>query len=118
MSEKASHLGLDWQRPEDVLAKIDEERTELGAALRDSHLEQVAHELGDLLFAAANLARKLHLDSEELLQRTIDRFASRVRQLEAAARDAGEDLNRLDPAELDLRWAAAKRVVDPSRHDR
>jgi MazG family protein len=118
VSEKASRLGLEWQRAEDVLAKVDEERAELGVAMRAAARERIADELGDLLFTIANLARKLNLEPEDVLHGAIDRFASRVRQLEATAREAGEDLAQLDAAEIDRRWEAAKRVVDPTGRDR
>lgn len=118
LGEKAARAGLDWKTPEAVLEKIDEERSELGEALASGDRRQAERELGDLLFAAASLARKLDIEPERALASALDRFGARFRHLEATARRRGETLGDLDPDELDRRWAAAKGAVDRAEGDR
>jgi MazG family protein len=118
LGDKAAGAGFDWRKAEDVLAKIDEERAEVAEAIGGGDPERLADEIGDLLFATANLARKVGVDPEVALGRALDRFDERFRHLEAEARRAGEDLRRLDDAELEGRWQRAKRAVDGPPRDR
>jgi MazG family protein len=118
ISEKASHTGLDWERAEDVLAKLDEERAELIEAMQGKDPEQIAHELGDVLFTVANLGRKLGVEPEAALRSAVERFESRFRRLEEDAKIEGADLRKLAPSELDARWIEAKRRVDRGGADR
>lgn len=108
ISEKASRIGFDWPDAEAVVEKLDEERGELAEAMASGEPERIAEELGDVLFTVANLARKLGLEPEQALGRAVDRFDARFRQVESAARDAGEDLGALGPDALEARWQAAK----------
>jgi nucleoside triphosphate diphosphatase len=122
ISEKASRVGFDWPDAAAVLEKVDEERGELAAAIQEGDPAAIEHELGDLLFALANLARKLDLEPELALARATDRFSGRFRHAEAEARRAHTDLADLSPAELERLWQAAKRaqagVVDRGTPDR
>jgi tetrapyrrole methylase family protein/MazG family protein len=111
IGEKAGRVGFDWPDAASVLAKVDEERRELGAALDAGEREQIEAELGDLLLAAANLARKLEVEPERALARAVDRFADRFRRVEATARADGHELERMSPDELDRRWELAKRSI-------
>jgi MazG family protein len=111
IGEKAARVGFDWSDANEVLAKVDEERRELGAALAAGDRSRTEAELGDLLFAVANLARKLDVEPEKPLARAVDRFAMRFRHVEAGARAAGEDLAKLDARQLDDRWRAAKAAL-------
>lgn len=111
IGEKAGRVGFDWPDVGGVLAKVDEERAELGEALASGSRERIAGELGDLLLATANLARKLDLEPERALGSAVDRFADRFRRLEAGARRDGADLHDLGADELDRRWERAKREV-------
>lgn len=108
ISEKASRVGFDWPDREAVLAKVDEERSELGAALRAADPAATRREIGDLLLAVANLARKCDVEPEAALGEAVDRFEGRFRHAEAAARSAGQDLADLDAGALDRLWRAAK----------
>ncbi|MCL6105947.1 MAG: nucleoside triphosphate pyrophosphohydrolase [Actinobacteria bacterium] len=99
---RAAAVGFDWDRPEPVFAKIGEEIAELRAALAVEAPPEGAgggrgpgteayHEVGDLLFAAVNLARKLQVDPELALRSAADRFRGRVERAEALARENGDD---------------------------
>lgn len=111
ISEKASRVGFDWPDAASVVEKLDEEREELAEAMASDRADRVADELGDLLFTAANLARKLGHEPELTLGRAIDRFEARFRHVESTARGAGEDLRGLETAELEARWQAAKAAL-------
>jgi MazG family protein len=118
LGEKAARTGFDWRRAEDVLAKIDEERLEVAAAVDGGDRGRIEEEIGDLLFATANLARKLDIEPERALGRALDRFETRFRHLEEEARREGTELARVDEAGLEARWQAAKRAVDGRPGDR
>lgn len=119
IGEKAARVGFDWPDVDGVLRKVDEERAELAEAMRSGARERIAHELGDLLLATANLARKLGLEPERTLADAVDRFDDRFRRLEAGVRQDGRQMPDLSPEELDRRWervkAAAEAVPGPPR---
>jgi MazG family protein len=118
VGEKAAHIGLDWPDAHGARRKLDEELGELDAALaqadvpavegRGAATEQIEAELGDVLFAVVNLARKQQIDAEAALRRSIDKFAERVRFVEGEARERGVEPATLSPAELDRLWTRAK----------
>jgi MazG family protein len=114
--EKAARVGFDWKDASGPLAKIDEELAELKeeiaarASDRPVDSDRVKAELGDLLFAVANLARHLKVDSESALEGTTARFSSRFRAVEAGAKAQGRALKDLTLAEMDVLWDAAKRA--------
>lgn len=114
---RAAAVGFDWTRAVDVLAKIDEELDELQRALRRGTRRQVTDELGDLLFAVANLARKLAIDPEAALARANDKFARRFLALERRLAARGQKLGDLGLAELDREWERVKNVkaIEKSR---
>ncbi len=87
-----------------------EETDELRAALSGNDRDRVEEELGDLLFAAASLARKLKIDPEGALARATAKFVGRFRLVEDGATADGVRLEDLDATELDRRWNAAKRL--------
>jgi MazG family protein len=109
LGEKAARVGFDWPDAAGVLAKIDEERAELAQAMNHGDRQRVAEELGDLLFATANLARKLDIEPERALASAVDRFELRFRKVETTARAEGHALAALSADELDRRWQRAKR---------
>lgn len=111
IGEKASRVGFDWTDAAQVLAKVDEERAELEAAIAGGDRERVAAEIGDLLFAVANLARKLDVEPERALAGTVDRFEARFRHVESRVRASGREMSAVDPDELDRLWNEAKRAL-------
>ena len=110
--EKAARVGFDWKDADGPREKIREEAAELDeavAASADTSLDpHVKEELGDLLFAVANLARHLKVDAESALEGTTAKFARRFRAVEAAAKAEGRDLKAMTLAEMDALWDAAK----------
>ncbi|MBD9528234.1 nucleoside triphosphate pyrophosphohydrolase [Paracoccus sp. PAR01] len=108
LQNRAARVGFDWPGPQDVLAKIQEEATELVEA-RDSmdHAHQT-EEFGDLMFVMANLARHLNIDPEEALRLANAKFTRRFRSIEAALAADGRRPEDSDLAEMDALWDAAK----------
>jgi MazG family protein len=108
IGEKASAVGYDWPDAGGPRAKIDEELQELDDAARRGDRAALEHELGDLLFALATYGRKQGLDPEAALRASLNRFSSRFRHCELAARGEGKSLRDYDEAELDAMWERAK----------
>jgi ATP diphosphatase len=112
VSAKAATVGFEWATPVQVLEKVDEELAEVRDALDAGDREHVAEEIGDLLFAIANLSRKLDLDPEALLRAATRKFADRFRAMEATLADAGTPVGG-EAATLDVMeaaWQAGKRA--------
>jgi MazG family protein len=109
ISSKAAKVGFDWTSPAQVVDKIDEELAEVRGALAAADEAHVAEEVGDLLFAVANLARKLALDPEALLRAANRKFATRFRAMEARLAEAGTPVGA-DGTSLDVMEAAWQAV--------
>jgi MazG family protein len=112
MTEKAAAFGFDWERTDDVVAKLREEVEELADELRverrERHPERVSDEMGDVLFVMANLARRLGVDPEAALQAANDKFTRRFSALERRAHERGRELQTMPLAELDGWWEEIK----------
>jgi ATP diphosphatase len=107
LQEKASRVGFDWNDPRAVLRKIREEADEIEAALDDGE-GYAAAEVGDLLFAAVNLARHLRADPEAMLRQTNLKFARRFASIESALAANGKAPQDASLAEMDALWEEAK----------
>lgn len=108
VSAKAAKVGFDW---EDALAaneKVAEETLEVAEALRAGEKEQVEEELGDLLFAVANVARLAGVQPELALKKGTAKFVERFTRLEKKVEKTGGDLKKMDIDELEELWQAAK----------
>jgi MazG family protein len=109
LGARAARVGFDWERPEEILDKVEEEIGELRLALADGERTEIAGELGDLLFTLAMLARREGIDPEAALARTNEKFVRRFGWIE---REAGAALGTLDLDELERLWARAKEALD------
>lgn len=107
LQQKASKVGFDWNDSRAVLRKIREEADEIEAALGDG-AEAAAAEVGDLLFAAVNLARHLHADPESVLRQTNQKFERRFGSIERALAAKGKAPTDASLAEMDALWDEAK----------
>src|SRR2546423_3506149 len=105
---KVARVNFDWTNLRDVTAKVDEELTELKQAIDSDYPAVVEDELGDLLFAVVNLARKCKLDAERALQGATDKFVQRFNLLEDELRSRGKKLGEVDLQELDKIWDQIK----------
>jgi len=108
LQRRAARVGLDWPDASGVLEKLDEELTELRAAMAENVPERIEAEVGDLLFTCVNLARHLGVDPEQALRGASARFEARASAVVARARAAGSDPAELDAEALDALWRAAK----------
>jgi MazG family protein len=108
--KKAARVNFDWTELSDVVAKVDEELAETKEAIASRRPEAMADEIGDLLFAVVNLARKSSLDAETVLQRATDKFVSRFSSVEDELRARGKKLGEVGLEELDQIWNSVKRM--------
>jgi len=114
LQQKASKVGFDWNDVRAVLHKIREEADEIEAALRGGEAAtapstaEAAAEVGDLLFAAVNLARHLRADPESLLRQTNQKFERRFAAIERALAAKGKTPRKATLAEMDALWEQAK----------
>ena len=109
MTAKAARVGFDWQRLEDIFSKLNEEAVELNDAVSRGNSEQIADEMGDLLFVAVNIARTLGIDPETALERSNRKFERRFRFIETAVKQQGRKLKDVSLAEMDALWNEAKK---------
>ncbi|KIE42781.1 nucleoside triphosphate pyrophosphohydrolase [Geobacter anodireducens] len=108
VTEKASRVGFDWARVDEVHAKVMEELAEFEEAMAAGNQQRMEAELGDLLFAIVNLGRFLALDPEEALRKTIERFTRRFSHIEETLHDRGVALKDASLAEMEALWEEAK----------
>jgi tetrapyrrole methylase family protein/MazG family protein len=108
LTRKASRIGFDWEDANGVLAKMQEETKELEEALQTKNRQRAEEEMGDLLFAAVNLARFLHVDPEIALKKANTKFSRRFRAMEKLARESGREFKDLRREEMEALWDATK----------
>jgi nucleoside triphosphate diphosphatase len=118
LQAKASKVGFDWNDPRAVLRKIREEADEIEAELDggDANAAKAAAEVGDLLFAAVNLARHLRADPEAVLRGTNQKFERRFASIERALAANGKKPQDATLADMDALWDAAK-AQESEAHD-
>lgn len=114
IGEKAASVGFDWEKREDVWAKVKEEISELEVEMRvgEGNREKIESEFGDVFFALTNAARLYGIDPETALERTNKKFSSRFTYLEDRVRERGVSLRDLSLAEMDEIWDEAKGLED------
>jgi MazG family protein len=108
LTEKASRIGFDWPDAAGARAKLSEEIAELDDAIARGDREGVEHEVGDTLFAAANLARKLGVPPEEALREALARFVARFGHVERELARRGVGHGQATLSEMDAIWDEAK----------
>ena len=110
LSKRAARVGFDFESAGQCADKVAEELAEVRAAARDSSgaSREIFEEIGDLLFAAANLARKLDIDAEAALRSANAKFERRFRGMESLAARRGQVFAELDLAAQELLWQAVK----------
>ncbi len=108
LTRRASRIGFDWDSPGGVLDKLAEEIDELRKEVTNSDAKRIEEEAGDLLFAAVNLARFLHVDPEIALKKANAKFATRFRQMERMARESGKELAEVPREQMEALWGKAK----------
>ncbi|HET9419143.1 MAG TPA: nucleoside triphosphate pyrophosphohydrolase [Chthoniobacterales bacterium] len=107
---KAARVNFDWTELRDVIAKIEEELGETKSAVERQDRQSIQDEIGDLLFAVVNLARKCGFDAETALQSATDKFVARFNRLEDELRSRGKRLGDVDLGEMDAIWRQIKQT--------
>lgn len=108
LTRRAARIGFDWQNVEGVLEKLAEESSELRGAIAAKSAEKIEEEMGDLLFAAVNVARFLGIDPEIALKKANRKFTVRFREMERLARESSRKLADVPRGEMETFWDRAK----------
>ena len=108
IGKKAAKVGFDFPDVKSALLKVTEETEEVARALDENSPEHIKEEIGDLLFAVVNLARKAGVDSEEALYGANDKFISRFGKVELLAEQRGIEMNAENLEKLDKIWEEIK----------
>jgi len=109
LTQRASHVGFDWEHKDQVWEKLQEELTEFQEALRGGKEEELREELGDILFTLVNLARFIGVDPEDALRRVTNKFAERFTYIEQRLREQGKAPDETSLAEMDALWEESKK---------
>lgn len=108
LTRRAARIGFDWENAEGVLEKLAEESSELRAAISGRSASETEEEMGDLLFAAVNVARFLEIDPEIALKKANAKFSARFREMERMARASGRKLAEVPRDEMEDLWNRTK----------
>lgn len=114
VQRRVAKVGFDWDDYRGPAEKVREELAEVERMAGCGDARALAAEIGDLLFAVVNLARRLGVDSEDALRAAVARFGDRFRLMEQKAEAEGIDMDALSLQELDELWEAAKAELRPS----
>ena len=110
IQEKACHVGFDWEKREEVWAKVHEELDELQAELDKESHEKSEQELGDFLFSIINAARLYKLNPDNALEHTNQKFIRRFNYVESRSAELGKSMKDMTLRELDDLWNEAKNL--------
>ncbi|MGB4263340.1 MAG: nucleoside triphosphate pyrophosphohydrolase [Fervidobacterium sp.] len=111
VQENASAVGFDWTKTEEVWAKVYEEMEEVKSASTNEEMEE---EIGDLLFAVANLSRFLNVDPERAVRKATEKFIDRFGKMEELIKNEDKKLEELSPQVLDEYWNRIKDEIKES----
>lgn len=109
IQDKVAGVGFDWEQPEQVWDKVQEELVEFKAEVDQGDSQAMEAEFGDLLFSLINYARFLKINPDTALERTNQKFTKRFNYLEAKAQALGKSLREMSLAEMDVFWEEAKK---------
>lgn len=110
IQEKVAGVGFDWEKPEQVWEKVEEELAEFKAEVDAKNEINMEAEFGDVLFSLVNYARYLKINPENALERTNKKFSKRFQYLEDKAKKLNKPLKDMTLAEMDVFWEEAKRL--------
>ena len=109
MQEKAANVGFDWEKKEDVWAKVKEEIAEVEAEMEKGNATAMEKEFGDLLFSLVNASRLYGINPDNALEQTNDKFRSRFNYVEQNTIKQGRNLRNMSLEEMDALWNEAKK---------
>ncbi|MDI9569543.1 MAG: nucleoside triphosphate pyrophosphohydrolase [Pseudomonadota bacterium] len=110
ITERAATAGFDWERTDQVIAKLSEELEELTEALETKDREGAEEEIGDLLFSVVNLSRFVQVRAEDALRGTTEKFLRRFRYMEEKLKERGLAVEEASPEEMDRLWTEVKQA--------
>ncbi|MCX2678557.1 nucleoside triphosphate pyrophosphohydrolase [Galbibacter sp. EGI 63066] len=110
IQDKVSGVGFDWEQPEQVFEKLQEELAELSQEVKVNNRDKIEAEFGDVLFSMINYARFLKINPENALERTNKKFIKRFQYLESKSKELGKPLKEMTLAEMDVFWEEAKKL--------
>ena len=114
IQEKVKGVGFDWEKPEQVWEKVQEELNEFHEEAEKhskfENFDKMESEFGDILFSLINYARFLNINPEDALERTIKKFIKRFKYLEAETKKNGKSLDQMSLDEMDVYWNKAKNL--------
>ncbi|MFL0353790.1 nucleoside triphosphate pyrophosphohydrolase [Xanthomarina sp. GH4-25] len=108
IQDKVAGVGFDWEAPNQVWEKVEEELNEFKEEIKNGNKEAMEAEFGDVLFSLVNYARFIKINPENALERTNKKFSKRFQYLEAKAKTLNKDLKDMTLAEMDVFWEEAK----------
>ena len=108
LQKRAARVGFDWAEADPIFDKLSEETEEVREAIESGDQDKIEDELGDLLFVAANLSRRLKIDPEQALRRANAKFERRFRSMETLASAEGKDFASLDLQQQEALWQQVK----------
>ncbi len=109
IQDKAAGVGFDWEQPDQVWEKVQEELAEFNTEIKKGSLKNREAEFGDLLFSMINYARFLKINPDTALEQTNQKFTKRFQYLEAKAKEMGKTLEQMTLTEMNLYWEEAKK---------
>jgi XTP/dITP diphosphohydrolase len=110
IQDKVAGVGFDWEQPEQVWEKVQEELSELNTEIKKGNKDNIEKEFGDVLFSMINYARFIGVNPENALEKTNKKFINRFQYLEKAAKKEGKQLSEMSLAEMDVYWEASKKL--------
>lgn len=109
IQDKARNVGFDWEKREDVWQKVREELNELEVELAKDDKENSTKEFGDFIFSLINVARLYHINPDNALEHTNQKFIQRFNYIEEKSKEQGKNIKDLTLAEMDKLWNDAKK---------
>jgi XTP/dITP diphosphohydrolase len=111
IQEKVKGIGFEWDNPEDVWKKVEEELAEFKAEV-DSKSDKIEEEFGDLLFSLVNYSRFIEISPENALAKTNTKFINRFRLMEELIQQDSLDIKEMNLQEMDIYWEKAKKLIN------
>ncbi len=109
IQDKVAGVGFDWEEPQQVWEKVQEELSELNEEVKNNNTDNIESEFGDVLFSMINYARFIGVNPENALEKTNKKFIKRFQFLEEAAKKEGKELSDMSLTEMDVYWNESKK---------